>query len=106
MRRDSNSRSISSSTVTNPASRSARSCISLHLGKTPRTPEGFGWWLVVGGSSTTLHRREPVPELVLLCLQILTGRVVGGNLERNGLGDGEPVALQADELARVVGQEA
>src|SRR5687767_6590196 len=53
-----------------------------------------------------LDGRQPMPQLVFLGLEVFAGGFAGGNLERNGFGYGEPVTLQADELARVVGQQS
>ena len=50
--------------------------------------------------------RQFVSELVLLGLQIPPGEIRGGNLEWNRFGDRQPIALQADELSRIVRQEA
>ena len=45
------------------------------------------------------------PELVLLGLQVAPGVLRGGNFERHRFDDRQPVALDAHELARVVGQQ-
>src|SRR5688572_29785641 len=48
---------------------------------------------------------QQVPELVLLGLQVAPARVGGGHLERQASHDLEAVALQPDELPRVVRHE-
>src|SRR5207248_5319659 len=55
--------------------------------------------------SSRSHALEAVPELVLLGLEVAQRRLRRGNLERQPLGDRQAVALEADQLARVVGQQ-
>src|SRR5947209_10032274 len=51
------------------------------------------------------QRRQEVPELVALGAEVLPVRLGRGNLDRDTLGDVQPVAFQADDLLGVVGQE-
>jgi hypothetical protein len=46
-----------------------------------------------------------VPELVALRAEVLPVRLGRRNLDRDALGDVQPVPLEADDLLRVVGQE-
>src|SRR5216684_477000 len=52
-----------------------------------------------------LHRRQFVPHLVLLGLEVSTRRLRGGNFERQPLRDGQAVTFDADELPRVVAEQ-
>src|SRR5436309_3031447 len=49
--------------------------------------------------------REEMPELVALRAQVLPVRIGRGNLDRHALGDVQAVALEPDDLLRVVGEE-
>src|SRR6185295_63165 len=52
-----------------------------------------------------LHRGQFVPELLFLRLEVAPRRIMRGNLERDPFGDRQPVALDADQLARVVAEQ-
>src|SRR3989454_8803008 len=49
--------------------------------------------------------REEMPELVALRAQVFQIRVGRRDLDRHALGDVQAVALQPDDLLRVVGEE-
>src|SRR5437899_1409680 len=51
------------------------------------------------------ERRKEMPELVALRAQVLPVGVVGRDLDRHALGDVQAVALQPDDLLRVVGEQ-
>src|SRR5207247_10607840 len=51
------------------------------------------------------ERRKEMPELVALRAQVLPVGFVGRDLDRHALGDVQAVALQPDDLLRVVGEQ-
>src|SRR5215212_8267095 len=53
-----------------------------------------------------LHRRELMAHLFLFRLQIPSRRIGGGNFEWNPFANRQAVALDANELARVVAHQA
>src|SRR5215203_2485685 len=53
-----------------------------------------------------LDSRELVPQLLLLRLEVAAGVIGRRDLERQPFDDGELVALDADQLARIVRQQA
>src|SRR5262249_2225932 len=56
-------------------------------------------------ADSRLHRRQLVPELFLLRLQISARRLVRRYLERDPFADRQAVAFDADQLARIVAQQ-
>ena len=57
-------------------------------------------------SRRSSHRRELVPQLFLLRLQVLAGKCRRGHFQGNGLDHRQAVPVEAYELAWIVGEEA